>query len=187
MEGSIVLLPITTTLSPSLSEVVRTAEVPELDGDAETALVVTIVLPALSVVVMVVWDVGVLEADSDVPVVSSDDVLALSVVAADVASLVGSEVCAELCSKDCVGDVDVVSLPVIVGPAVVVTGSVVGAVVVAGSSLVVGVVVVALVVCGVVESSEEEVVSDEVVGVVEVEVLVVTPVPTTCLLFGMTP
>lgn len=141
-----------------------------------------IVLPSLSVVVTAVWDVGVLEGGSDVPVSSSDVVSASSLV--DGPAVVVSSGWSDV-GED-VGAVVVVSSSVlaeVVGSASVEVGSVVGAVVVSGSSVVSGVVVGA-VVSGVVESSD--VVSSVVVGGADV-VLEVTPVPTTCRLLGMTP
>jgi hypothetical protein len=173
-----VLLPMTTTASPSSSSVtVRTAEVGVLDADAEMDEV--IMLPLLSVVVTATCDVGVL-LDSDVAVVpvASSDVLASSLV--DVVSDVGSSGWSDVG----VAEVAVVSSPVIVGPADV-GGSSVVSVVVAGSALVVGSEVGAVVSCEV--DWSEVVVSAEVVGVGATELLVVTPVPTTCRLFGMTP
>ena len=186
VEGLMVLLPITTTASPPSSSVtVRTAEVGVLEADA--GMEVVIVLPSLSVVVTATWDVGVLLGSSDVvaPVASSVcDVLASSlvVVDSDVVSAGWSEVGA--------AEVADVSSPVIVGPADV-TGSSVVSVVVAGSALVVGSVVGAVVACVVscvvscVVDSSEVVGSADVVGATEL--LVVTPVPTICRLFGMTP
>jgi len=179
VEGSMVLLPMTTTDPPSSSSAcVRTADVGVLDADAGIDEV--IVLPLLSVVVTSTWDVEVaLVSDVSVPVASSD-VLASSL--ADVDSDVVSSGCCW--SEVCVAEVPVVSSPVIVGPADV-TGSFVVSVAVAdGSSLVeesVG--VVAEVSC--VEDSSEVVGSADVVGATEL--LEVTPVPMTCRLFGMTP
>lgn len=79
-------------------------------------------------------------------------------------------------------ELEVVSSPVIVGPADV-TGSSVVSVVDAGCSLLVVEEVVAVVSCEV--DSSVETGSEDVVGATEL--LVVTPVPTTCRLFGMTP
>ena len=186
VEGLMVLLPITTTASPPSSSVtVRTAEVGVLEADA--GMEVVIVLPSLSVVVTATWDVGVLLASSDVvaPVASSVcEVLASSLVDVD------SDVVSAGWSEVGVAEVAVVSSPVIVGPADV-TGSSVVSVVVAGSALVVGSVVGAVVACVVscvvswVVDSWEVVGSADVVGATEL--LVVTPVPTICRLFGMTP
>lgn len=164
VEGSKVLLPITTTSSPSPSAVVLTGEDVVRGADVETGTEDVIVLPELSVVVTGVLDSGVSDGVADVPVSSS--VAEVSDGCSDVGVVVGA----------------VVELPSVgvVGPASVVVGSVVGAVV--GSvSEVVGAVVVALV-SEVVGS--EDVVSELVVGATEL--LVVTPVPTTCR-FGMTP
>jgi len=179
VEGSMVLLPMTTTDPPSSpSACVRTADVGVLDADAGIDEV--IVLPLLSVVVTSTWDVGVaLVSDVSVPVASSD-VLASSL--ADVDSDVVSSGCCW--SEVCVAEVPVVSSPVIVGPADVTGSSVVSVAVADGSSLVeesVG--VVAEVSC--VEDSSEVVGSADVVGATEL--LEVTPVPMTCRLFGMTP
>lgn len=73
VDGSMVLLPMTTTESPSSpSETVRTAEVAVLD--AEAGMDEVIVLPSLLVVVTATWDVGVLlDVDDVVPVASSDE------------------------------------------------------------------------------------------------------------------
>lgn len=182
VEGSMVLLPITTTESPSSpSLVVRTAEVGVLDADA--AIDEVIVLPSLSVVVTATWDVGAaLVSDADVPVASSD-VLASSLVAE-----VSDEVSSGCWSDVCVAEVALVSSPVMVGPADV-TGSSVVSVVEAGSSLLVGSADVVADVSCVVDSSEdvgsEDVGSADVVGATEL--LEVMPVPTICRLFGMTP
>lgn len=168
VEGSMVLLPITTKGSSS-SVTVSTAAVPvrvaERDADV-TGTDDVMVLPLLSVVVTAVCDVGVLDGDAEVPVPDSE--VSLEVVGSVVESEVGSEVGA---------DVGVVS-SLVVG----VVGSTADVV---GSTWVVGVVGSALdVVCDVVVSLV--VVSGVDVGVVETLVLVVTPVPTTCRL-GMTP
>lgn len=171
VEGSIVLLPITTKGSSS-SVTVSTAAVPvrvaERDADV-TGTDDVMVLPLLSVVVTAVCDVGVLDGDAEVPVPDSE--VSLEVVGSVVESEVGSEVGA---------DVGVVSSLVVgvVGSTADVVGSawVVGVVGVVGSAL--------EVVCDVVVSLV--VVSGVDVGVVETLVLVVTPVPTTCRL-GMTP
>ena len=171
VEGSMVLLPITTKGSSS-SVTVSTAAVPvrvaERDADV-TGTDDVMVLPLLSVVVTAVSDVGVLDGDAEVPVPDSE--VSLEVVGAVVGSEVGSEVGA---------DVGVVSSLVVgvVGSTADVVGSawVVGVVGVVGSAL--------EVVCDVVVSLV--VVSGVDVGVVETLVLVVTPVPTTCRL-GMTP
>jgi hypothetical protein len=130
--------------------------------------------------------VGVLLGSSDgvVPVASSDcGGLASSLVDVD------SDVVSEGWSGVDVAEVALLPSPVIVGPADV-TGSSVVSVAVAGGSLVVGVVgsgVVAVVSCVVscVVDSSEVVGSADVVGATEL--LVVTPVPTICRLFGMTP
>ena len=177
VEGSIVLLPMTTTESPSSpSLVVRTAEVGVLDADAGIDEV--IVLPLLSVVVTATSDVGAALVSEDVVPVASSDVLASSLVAVD------SDVVSSGCwSEVCVAEVAVVSSPVMVGPADV-EGSSVVSVVEAGCSLVVGSAVVVAEVSCVVDSSEV-VGSADVVGATEL--LVVTPVPTICRLFGMTP
>lgn len=174
VEGLMVLLPMTTTGSPSSSSAVRTAEVAVLDADAGTDEV--IVLPALSVVTTALWDVGVLDADDSEPVASSE-VLVSSMVDDD-SAVVSSGV-----SEVCVADVAVVSSPVIVGPADV-SGSSVVSVVLAGSSLVVEDGGAGVVSCEV-DSSVVDVGSTVEVGATEL--LVVTPVPTTCRLFGMTP
>lgn len=164
VEGSKVLLPITTTSSPSPSAVVLTGEDVVRGADVETGTEDVMVLPELSVVVTGVLDSGVSDGVADVPVSSS--VAEVSDGCSEVGVVVGAVV-----EPPSVG---------VVGPASVVVGSVVGAVV--GSvSEVVGAVVVALV-SEVVGS--EDVVSELVVGVTEL--LVVTPVPTTCR-FGMTP
>ena len=172
VEGSIVLLPMTTKGSSS-SVTVSTAAVPvrvaERDADV-TGTDDVMVLPLLSVVVTAVCDVGVLDGDAEVPVPDSE--VSLEVVGSVVGSEVGSEVGA---------DVGVVS-SLVVGDVV---GSTVG-VVVSGCELdVVGVVGSALEVVGDVVGASV-VVSGVDEGVVETLVLVVTPVPTTCLL-GMMP
>lgn len=164
VEGSMVLLPMTTAASSSESVTVRTAEEVVRGADEETGTEEVMVLPALSVVVTA----ELLEGVVVVPVVSSSSV--------DVVSEGWLEV----------GEADgeVVSLSssvAVVGPGSEVVGSVVGSDVVSGSS-VVGAEVVALVSSEVVGSSD--VVSGVDVG--SVELLVVTPVPTTCRL-GMTP
>lgn len=168
VEGSMVLLPITTKGSSS-SVTVSTAAVPVRVAERDADVIGTedvMVLPLLSVVVTAVSDVGVLDGDAEVPVPDSE--VSLEVVGAVVGSEVGSEVGA---------DVGVVS-SLVVG----VVGSTADVV---GSAWVVGVVGSALeVVCDVVVSLV--VVSGVDVGVVETLVLVVTPVPTTCRL-GMTP
>ena len=176
VEGSMVLLPITTKGSSS-SVTVSTAAVPvrvaERDTDADvTGTDDVMVLPLLSVVVTAVCDVGVLDGDADVPVPDSDSEVSPEVVD----SVVGSEVGSEVGS-----DVGVV-WSLVVG---VVVGSTIGVVVSVWEADVEGVVGSTLdVVCDVVDSLV--VVSDVGVGVVETLVLVVTPVPTTCRL-GMTP
>lgn len=168
VEGSMVLLPITTKGSSS-SVTVSTAAVPVRVAERDADVIGTedvMVLPLLSVVVTAVSDVGVLDGDAEVPVPDSE--VSLEVVGSVVESEVGSEVGA---------DVGVVS-SLVVG----VVGSTADVV---GSAWVVGVVGSALeVVCDVVVSLV--VVSGVDVGVVETLVLVVTPVPTTCRL-GMTP
>ena len=177
VEGSMVLLPMTTTESPSSpSLVVQTAEVGVLDADAGIDEV--IVLPLLSVVVTATSDVGAALVSEDVVPVASSDVLASSLVAVD------SDVVSSGCwSEVWVAEVAVVLSPVMVGPADV-EGSSVVSVVEAGCSLVVGSAVVVAEVSCVVDSSEV-VGSADVVGATEL--LVVTPVPTICRLFGMTP
>jgi hypothetical protein len=170
VEGSMVLLPITTKGSSS-SVTVSTAAVPvrvaERDADV-TGTDDVMVLPLLSVVVTAVCDVGVLDGDAEVPVPDSE--VSLEVVGSVVGSEVGSDVGA---------DVGVVS-SLVVG----VVGSTTDDVVSGCEADVVGVVGSALeVVCDVVDSL---VVSGVDEGVVETLVLVVTPVPTTCRL-GMTP
>lgn len=170
VDGSIVLLPITTKGSSS-SVTVSTAAVPvrvaERDADV-TGTDDVMVLPLLSVVVTAVCDVGVLDGDAEVPVPDSE--VSLEVVGSVVGE-VGSEVGSD------VGVVSSLVVGVVVGSTTddVVSGCEAEVVGVVGSALeVVCDVVVSLVVSGV----------DE--GVVETLVLVVTPVPTTCRL-GMTP
>ena len=176
VEGSMVLLPMTTRGSSSSVTVSTAAEpvrVAERDTDDVTGTDDVTVLPLLSVVVTAVCDVGVLDGDADVPVPDSE--ASSEVVASVVASVVGSEVGA---------DVGVVS-SLVVGVASVV-GSAVGVVVSGCVSDVVGVVGSGVLVVGVVVGSAGVVVSGVDVGVVETLVLVVTPVPTTCRL-GMMP
>lgn len=72
VDGSKVLLPMTTTGSSSVSDTVWTAEVPVRGADDVTGMDDVMVLPSLSVVVTAVCDVGVLDGDADVPVPDSD-------------------------------------------------------------------------------------------------------------------
>lgn len=163
VEGSMVLLPMTTAASESESVTVRTAEEVVRGADEETGTEEVMVLPALSVVVTA----ELLEGVAVVPVVSSS-----------------VEVVSEGWLEVGEADGEVVSLSssvAVVGPGSEVVGSVVGSDVVSGSA-VVGAEVVALVSSEVVGSFD--VVSGVDVG--SVELLVVTPVPTTCRL-GMTP
>jgi len=146
--------------------------------DADAGIDEVIVLPLLSVVVTATSDVGAALVSEDVVPVASSDVLASSLVAVD------SDVVSSGCwSEVWVAEVAVVLSPVMVGPADV-EGSSVVSVVEAGCSLVVGSAVVVAEVSCVVDSSEV-VGSADVVGATEL--LVVTPVPTICRLFGMTP
>ena len=92
VEGSMVLLPITTKGSSS-SVTVSTAAVPVRVAERDADVVGTedvMVLPLLSVVVTAVSDVGVLDGDAEVPVPDSE--VSLEVVGAVVGSEVGSEV-----------------------------------------------------------------------------------------------
>ena len=160
VEGSMVLLPTTTRGSLSESVTVSTAAVPVRVADLETGTDDVMVLPLLSVVVTAVLD-GVAVApvcDSDV---TSDEVDA---------PVVGSEDWSEEVG---VADVEVVSRVGVVEVEVV--ESLVGVV---SWLLDVDVVVWDVLVDAV------DVVSVLEVG--EADVLVVTPVPTTCR-FGMTP
>lgn len=173
VEGSMVLLPTTTKGSSSEPVTVSTAAVPVRVADLETGTEDVIVLPLLSVVVTAVCDSGVLEGDADVPVADSD---ALSDELD--ASVVGSEDCSEDWSEVGVADVEE-------GPSVGVSEeegvveSLVGVEVVSwvldvGADVVVW------------DVLDGSVVVLSVFEVGEAEVLVVTPVPTTCRL-GMTP
>lgn len=162
VEGSIVLLPMTRRGSSSSSDTVRTAEEVVRGAEEETGTEEVMVLPALSVVVIA----ELLEGVADVSVSSASSVAEVS------------EGWLEVGEAD--GVVVSSSSVEVVGSASEVVGPVVGSDVVSGSS-VVGAEVVALV--------SEVVGSSEVVSGVEVgstELLVVTPVPTTCR-FGMTP
>jgi hypothetical protein len=179
VEGSMVLLPMTTRGSLSSVTVSTAAEpvrVAERDTDDVTGTDDVMVLPLLSVVVTAVWDEGVLDGDAEVPVAASEVSSEL------VASVVASEVWSEVG----VADAEVVSSPVVVVESVV--GSTIGVVVgsACDSDVVADVVGSGLVVDGVVVVDWSVVESGVDVGVEETLVLVVTPVPTTCRL-GMTP
>jgi hypothetical protein len=107
-----VLLPMMTRGSDSASVTVSTADVPVRVADGVTEMDDVMVLPALSVVVTAVWDVGVLDGDAEVPVPDSDWEASSEVVA----SVEASEDCSEDCSEDdVVAAVGVVCSPVVVG------------------------------------------------------------------------
>jgi len=185
VERSMVLLPTTTRLLELPDSVLAMPE----DVVRGTAVLVTklevMVLPEASVVVIgmvvriLVDDTAAADSEDDAESEAASDPVAENDADAD-ADAVSTGV-AEVSDGVEEGDAESVGVSDVVGPVV---GAVVGSVV--GS--VVGVVVGSVVVGAVVEDCKEEVVvGSSVLEVVDAELVVVTPVPTACLLLGIMP